>query len=153
MLFKRLRTYYLSAVVSPVVLVAVWSIKWWAGTEMHSVPTRWPLTSPVEQWLQVWLVSFVLKLALGSKRGLIFHCAAFLHPVVHDDVAIFVFDPEPSGGVARFLPAVSVDCLHGTVWILPPLVVSRVNLFLACVEMDLLGAVPERGSTHSDQGR
>lgn len=79
----------------------------------------------------------------------LFRYAVFLRPVVHDDVAIFVFDPEPSGGVAGFLPAVSVDRLHGAVWILPPLVVSRVDLPLACVEKDLLGAVPERGSTHS----
>ncbi len=63
---------------------------------------------------------------------------------VQDDVAIFVFDPEPAGGVAGFLPAVGVDRLHGAVWILPPLIVGRVDLLLACVEMDFLGAVPER---------
>lgn len=73
----------------------------------------------------------------------------FLRPVVQEDVAIFVFDPEPSGGVAGLLPAVGVDRLHGAVRILPPLVVGRVDLLLARVEMDLLGAVPERGSTHS----
>lgn len=49
----------------------------------------------------------------------------------------------------RFLLAVSVDRLHGAIWILPPLVVGRVDLLLACVEKDLLGAVPERGSTKS----
>lgn len=73
----------------------------------------------------------------------------FLRSVVHDDVAIFVFDPETSVGVARLLLAVGVDRLHGAVWILPPLVVGRVDLLLACVEKDLLGAVPGRGSTQS----
>lgn len=66
----------------------------------------------------------------------------FLHPVVQRDVAIFVFDPESSVGVASFLSAVSVDCLHCAIWILPPLVVSRVDLLLARVEKYLLGAVP-----------
>lgn len=75
-------------------------------------------------------------------------CCA-LHPSVHDDIAIFIFDPETSGGVAGLLSAVIVDCLHGAVWILPLLVFSCVDLPLACVEMDLLGAIPERGRPHS----
>lgn len=71
----------------------------------------------------------------------------FLHPVVQRDVAIFVFDPESSVGVASFLSAVSVDCLHCAIWILPPLVVSRVDLLLARVEKYLLGAVPWKNGT------
>lgn len=75
--------------------------------------------------------------------------SVFLCLIVHNDVSVFVFDPEPSRGITGFLPAVSVDRLHSTIWILPPLVVGRVDLLLACVEMDLLGAVPERGSKPS----
>lgn len=74
--------------------------------------------------------------------------AVFLHPVVHDDVAVSVFDPEPPRWVVGFLPAVTVDGLHRAVWILPLLVVSCVDLPLACVEKDFLRAVPERSSTH-----
>ena len=72
-----------------------------------------------------------------------------LSSVVHNDVAIFVFDPESSVGVVCFLLAISIDRLHGAVWILPPLVVGCVDLLLACVEKDLLGAVTERGSKQS----
>lgn len=68
----------------------------------------------------------------------------FLHAVVHDDVSVFVFDPDPSSRVVGFLPAISVDCFHGSVWILSPLVVRRVNFFLARVEVDLFGTIPGR---------
>lgn len=68
--------------------------------------------------------------------------AGSLHPAVHHHVAVFVFDSETSGGVARFLPAVVVHGLDGAVGVLPPLVVGRVDLPLARVEVDLLGAVP-----------
>lgn len=67
-----------------------------------------------------------------------------LHSAVHHHVAVFVFDSEASGGVARFLPAVVVHGLDGAVGVLPPLVVGRVDLPLARVEVDLLGAVPGR---------
>ena len=73
---------------------------------------------------------------------------ASLRPVVQENVPIFVFDPESSGGVAGFLSAVGIDRLHGAVWILPPLVLGRVDLFLPCVEMYLLGAVPEKRLKH-----
>ena len=71
----------------------------------------------------------------------------FLRPVVEDHVAVLVFDAEPSVGVARLLPAVAVHRLHRAVGVLPPLVVGRVDLLLARVEVDLLGAVPERSSS------
>lgn len=67
-----------------------------------------------------------------------------LHSAVHHHVAVFVFDSETSGGVARFLPAVVVHGLDGAVRVLPPLVVSHVDLPLARVEVDLLGAIPGR---------
>lgn len=63
---------------------------------------------------------------------------------VHHNVAVFVFDSETSSRVARFLPAVVVHGLHSPVGVLPPLVVGSVDLPLACVEVDLLGAVPGR---------
>lgn len=74
--------------------------------------------------------------------------------VVCDHVAVLVFDPEPPGGVAGLLPAVGVDGLHRAVGILPLLVLGCVDLLLAGVEVDLLGAVPEeesRGETESSK--
>lgn len=65
-----------------------------------------------------------------------------LRPAVHHHVAVFVLDSEASGGVARFLPAVVEHGLDGAVGVLPPLVARRVDLPLARVEVDLLGAVP-----------
>lgn len=67
-----------------------------------------------------------------------------LHSAVHHNVAVFVFDSETSGWVARFLPAVVVHGLHSAIGVLPPLVVSSVDLPLTRVEVDLLGAVPGR---------
>lgn len=69
---------------------------------------------------------------------------ASLHSAVHHDVAVLVFDSETSGRVAGFLPAVVVHGLHGAVGVLPPLVVSGVDLPLPRVEVDLLGTVPGR---------
>lgn len=66
------------------------------------------------------------------------------HYAVHHNVAVFVFDSETSGRVARFLPAVVVHGLHCAIGVLPPLVVGGVDLLLACVEVDLLGTVPGR---------
>lgn len=66
------------------------------------------------------------------------------HYAVHHHVAVFVFDSETSGRVARFLPAVVVHGLHCAIGVLPPLVVGGVDLLLACVEVDLLGTVPGR---------
>lgn len=66
-----------------------------------------------------------------------------LQSVVHDHVAVLVFDPEPPGRVAGLLPAVSVDRLHCAVGILPLLVLDGVDLLLARVKVNLLGAVPE----------
>lgn len=63
---------------------------------------------------------------------------------VHHNVAVLVFDSETSSRVARFLPAVVVHGLHSPVGVLPPLVVGSVDLPLAGVEVDLLGAVPGR---------
>lgn len=63
---------------------------------------------------------------------------------VHHHVAIFVFDPDTSGGVVSFLSAVVVNGLIGAVGVLSPLVVGGVDLPLARVEVDLLGAVPGR---------
>lgn len=70
--------------------------------------------------------------------------AGSLRSAVHHHVAVFVFDSEAPGGVARLLPAVVVHSLDGAVGVLPPLVVGRVDLPLARVEVDLLGAVPGR---------
>lgn len=67
-----------------------------------------------------------------------------LHSAVYHNVAVFVFDSETSGRVARFLPAIVVHGLHSTIGVLPPLVVCSVDLLLARVEVDLLGAVPGR---------
>lgn len=69
-----------------------------------------------------------------------------LHLVVHDHVAVLVFDSEPPGRVAGLLPAVGIDRLHRAVWILPLLVLSGVDLLLASVEVDLLVSVPEEES-------
>lgn len=66
-----------------------------------------------------------------------------LQSVVHDHIAVLVFDPEPPGRVACLLPAVGVDGLHRAVRILPLLVLAGVDLLLARVEVNLLGAVPE----------
>lgn len=78
-------------------------------------------------------------------------CLVFLSRVsatVQDDVAVFVFDPETPGWVAGFLPAICVDRLDCTIWILSPLEVGRVDLLLARVEMDLFGAIPEGNSIY-----
>lgn len=66
-----------------------------------------------------------------------------LQSVVNDHVAVLVFDPEPPGRVAGLLPAVGVNRLHRAVGILPLLVLAGVDLLLARVEVNLLGAVPE----------
>lgn len=73
----------------------------------------------------------------------------FLHLGIQDDVSIFVFDPEPPGGVAGFLPPICVDGLHCAIWILSPLVLCCVDLLLACVKKDLFGAVPERNRMYT----
>lgn len=70
---------------------------------------------------------------------------------VHDDVSVFVFNPDSSCWVTRLLPPVGVDGLHGAVRILSPLVVGRVNLPLARVKVDLFGAVPEKHTHTHDQ--
>jgi len=67
--------------------------------------------------------------------------------IVGQHVAVLVLDAEPTCGVPGLLAAVAVHRLHRAVGVLPPLVVGRVHLLLACVELDLLGAVPtERGA-------
>lgn len=66
-----------------------------------------------------------------------------LWPLVHYDISLSVFYPDASCWVAGFLPAVVVDGLHRAVWILAPLEVSRVDLLLARVKVDLLDAIPE----------
>ena len=86
-----------------------------------NVSTFGPSTTPIGFWV------------LGGLRL-----------VVGQDVAVLVLDAEPPGGVSGLLTSVAEHRLDGAVRILASLVVGRVHLLLACVELDLLGAVPTK---------
>lgn len=99
-----------------------------------------------------------MELGVQSRRAPNLNCGAAVSElprvkpsrqwqlVVHDHISVLVFDPEPPSWVTCLLPAVGVDCFHRAVWILPLLVLSGVDLLLASVEVDLLGAVPAEES-------